>query len=74
MATVSLAGHEMEVYENQEELPRPEEERITQAEKNKRMQEQLKVKTAICFNSQNNMLAGINYTVYCAVKKCYAQS
>ena len=33
---------DLEVNED-EELPRPEEERITQAEKNKRMQAQLKV-------------------------------
>lgn len=36
------ASHELYVSEDQENLPRPEEERITQAEKNKRMQEQLK--------------------------------
>merc|ERR1711976_601293 len=34
-------GADLSIAEN-ENLPRPEEERITQAEKNKRMQEQLK--------------------------------
>ncbi len=33
--------------EGQEDLPRPEEERITQAEKNKKMQDQLKVGTKL---------------------------
>ena len=37
---------DLEVNED-EELPRPEEERITQAEKNKRMQAQLKVSQMI---------------------------
>lgn len=41
-----FSGHELYVSEDQENLPRPEEERITQAEKNKRMQEQLKVSIA----------------------------
>ena len=36
-------GADLTVIEN-EVVPRPEEERITQAEKNKRMQEQLKVR------------------------------
>ncbi len=33
----------LQVVEDAENLPRPEEDRITQAEKNKKMQEQLKV-------------------------------
>ena len=37
-----FSGADLSINEN-ENLPRPEEERITQAEKNKRMQEQLKV-------------------------------
>ncbi len=34
----------LSTVEGQENLPRPEEERITQAEKNKKMQDQLKVR------------------------------
>ena len=38
-----LPGATLSTIEGQENLPRPEEERITQAEKNKKMQDQLKV-------------------------------
>lgn len=38
-----LSGHELQVVENGF-VPRPEEERITQAEKNERINAQLKVK------------------------------
>lgn len=38
-----LLGADLQDYEQVESLPRPEEERLTEAEKNQRMKEQLKV-------------------------------
>ena len=46
-----LTGATLSTVEGQESLPRPEEERITQAEKNKKMQDQLKVRKILTFTS-----------------------
>ena len=43
LTSLLLSGATLSTIEGQENLPRPEEERITQAEKNKKMQDQLKV-------------------------------
>ena len=41
--TICVLGAELTDYEQVEDLPRPEEERLTEAEKNERMKAQLKV-------------------------------
>lgn len=44
---VFISGATLSTMEGQENLPRPEEERLTEAEKNKKMQDQLKVSKSL---------------------------
>jgi hypothetical protein len=60
------SAEDLEVLEN---AARPEEDRITQAEKNKRMQEQLKVRLIVVKLlrdvSCSCVFLGLYFTIYC---------
>ena len=51
---VSCAADAELIVNDSEHLARPEEDRITQAEKNKHMQEQLKVGTGLVYDTCRN--------------------